>query len=257
MTNPAGSFIWYELMAPDPLAAKAFYERVFAWTIEPEASGAVDYRMITAASGNVGGVLTLAPEMIAGGARAAWVGYLYVDDVDAALAALEGAGGQVLMPAHDMPGVGRFAFAADPQGALFYLMAPAPNEGAPPSPVFAPGQIGHVAWNELTTNDQAGAIGFYGALFGWTFNERLSMGPMGDYAFIHWGDTRLGGVMEQAAVPPAWCFYTQVADIAAAAEAVRSGGGAVIMGPAPTPEGGQVIVARDPRGAVFGAVQNG
>lgn len=257
MTDSAGSFIWYELMAPDPHAAKAFYERVFDWTIEAEPSGAIDYRMITATLGNVGGVLTLTPEMFAGGARAAWVGYVCVDDVDAALTALEAAGGRTLMPAHNMPGIGRFALAADPQGAPFYLMRPAPNEGAPPSPVFAPGELGHVAWNELSTVDQAGAIGFYSGLFGWRFDERLSMGPMGDYVFIHHGATRLGGVMQQDAVPTAWCFYTQVADIAAAAEAVRAGGGQVIMGPAPTPEGGQVIVARDPQGAVFGAVQGG
>jgi len=256
MTDSAGSFIWYELMSPDPRAAKAFYERVFAWTIEPEPSGAMDYRMITAALGNVGGVLTLTPEMIAGGAAAAWVGYVSVDDVDASVAALEAAGGRTPMPAHDLPGIGRIALASDPQGAVFYLMRPAPNAGAPPAPVFAPGQLGHVAWNELSTRDQAAAIGFYSGLLGWTFDERLSMGPMGDYVFIHHHGTRLGGVMQQAAVPPAWLFYAQVADIAAAAEAVRAGGGMVIMGPAPTPEGGQVIVARDPQGAVFGAVQN-
>lgn len=257
MSNIHGSFIWYELMSPDPLAAKAFYQGVFDWTIETEASGTVDYRMITAPAGNVGGVLTLTPEMIAGGARATWIGYLCVDDVDATVAQAAAAGGQVLMPAHDMAGVGRFAMVSDAQGAPFYVMRPAPNDAGPPHPVFAPGEIGHVAWNELTTSDQAAALAFYGALFGWTSNERLSMGPMGDYAFIRCGETRLGGVMQQSAVPPAWCFYTQVADIAAAADAVQAGGGQVMMGPAPTPEGGQVIVARDPQGAVFGAVQNG
>lgn len=255
MSNPAGSFIWYELMSPDPLAAKAFYEKLLPWSIEVEASGAIDYRMIATPSGTVGGVLTLTPEMIAGGAGAAWVGYLCVDDVDAALATLSGAGGHVIMPAHDMPGVGRFALASDPQGAVFYLMRPAPNEGAPPSPVFAPGEPGHVAWNELSTSDQAGAIDFYARLVGWRFEERLSMGPAGDYAFIDHQGTRLGGVMQQE-VPPAWLFYVQVGDIDAAVTAIAAGGGAVLMGPAPVPSGGRVVVARDPQGAVFGLVQN-
>ena len=34
---PAGSFIWYELMTPDPAAAKAFYDAVVGWDIEPSA----------------------------------------------------------------------------------------------------------------------------------------------------------------------------------------------------------------------------
>ena len=252
MSNPVGSFIWYELMTPDPHAAKAFYERVADWTIEAEPSGAIDYRMITATGGNVGGVLRLTPEMITGGATAGWLGYLSVVDVDAAVAQVQAAGGAVHMPAHDLPGVGRFALVGDPQGAPFYLMRPAPNEGAPPSSVFAPGQLGHIAWNELSTNDQPGAISFYGALLGWTFNERLSMGPAGDYVFFQLGETRLGGVMPQPEVRPGWSIYIQVRDVAAAAEAIRAGGGTVLAGPMPVPTGGQAVFGRDPQGAVFG-----
>lgn len=254
MPNPAGSFIWYELMTPDPQAAKAFYERVFAWTIEAEASGAIDYRMIATPGGHVGGVLTLTPEMIAGGAGAAWVGYLNVDDVDAAVGTIAAAGGRTLMPAHDMPGVGRFALVTDPQGAVFYLMRPTPADPNDTSSVFAPGTLGQVAWNELSTSDQAAALDFYGRLFGWTFDERLNMGPTGDYAFIDHQGTVLGGVMQQE-VPPAWLFYAQVADVDAAAAAVGAGGGTVILEPTPVPGGGRVIVARDPPGAMFGAVQ--
>jgi len=117
MANPQGSFIWYELMSADPLAAKAFYAPVMGWSIETEPSGATDYRMIAAPDGLVGGVLTLTPEMVAGGARAMWIGYLTVDDVDACVAAVTAAGGSVQMPAFDMPGVGRLAIIADPQGA--------------------------------------------------------------------------------------------------------------------------------------------
>ena len=32
--NPSGSFIWYELMTPDPDGAKAFYDAVVGWNIE-------------------------------------------------------------------------------------------------------------------------------------------------------------------------------------------------------------------------------
>jgi predicted enzyme related to lactoylglutathione lyase len=61
MTNPQGSFIWYELMTSDPDGAARFYGAVVGWTIaahsDPAASG-VDYRMIGRADGgNAGGVL--------------------------------------------------------------------------------------------------------------------------------------------------------------------------------------------------------
>ena len=65
MANPAGSFIWYELMTPDPAGSKRFYDAVVAgWTIEAQPSGEMDYRMITRSNGgNSGGVLRLTEEM--------------------------------------------------------------------------------------------------------------------------------------------------------------------------------------------------
>jgi predicted enzyme related to lactoylglutathione lyase len=33
MANAAGSFIWYELMTPDPDAIAPFYSAVIGWTI--------------------------------------------------------------------------------------------------------------------------------------------------------------------------------------------------------------------------------
>jgi hypothetical protein len=40
MANPASSFIWYELMTPDPAGSKRFYDAVVAgWTVEAQPSG--------------------------------------------------------------------------------------------------------------------------------------------------------------------------------------------------------------------------
>ena len=44
MANPAGSYIWYELMTPDPAAAKAFYDAVVGWDIAAE-SGRAGHRL--------------------------------------------------------------------------------------------------------------------------------------------------------------------------------------------------------------------
>jgi len=254
MSNPAGSFIWYELMTPDHGAAKRFYDPIMGWSIEAEAAGDVNYLMITLPDANVGGVLPLTPEMTAGGARPGWFPYICVDDVDATVARAEALGGQVMMPAHDMPGVGRFALLADPNGAPFYVMRPTPRDDGAVSTVFAPEQLGHVAWNELYARDQRRALDFYGTLFGWTRGDAMPMGPAGDYVFFHHGDLRLGGVMPRTDIPSAWAFYFAVPDIHAAKSAIEAGGGTVIMGPVPVPGGLHSVLAFDPQGAVFGVV---
>ncbi len=132
MTKPS-NFIWYELMTNDPAGAAAFYGAVVGWTIAADrdpAAGDVDYRMIGRSDGgNAGGMLALNADMLAGGARPIWIGYLHVADVDAAVAAIKADGGAVQMPAMDIP-VGRIAMVTDPQGAPFYVMAPKPPEGS-------------------------------------------------------------------------------------------------------------------------------
>src|SRR5213075_1351470 len=108
--NPPGDFIWYELITPDPVAAKTFYDAVVGWTIEPQPSGEMDYRMIGRADGGMaGGVMRLTDEMASHGARPTWLGYINVDDVDSRVESIEKAGGKVLLPAFDIPNIGRIA----------------------------------------------------------------------------------------------------------------------------------------------------
>ena len=89
------------------------------------------------------------------GARPTWLGYIGVEDTDAAVASIEQAGGKALMPAFDLPNVGRIAMVSDPQGAPFYVMKPIPPEGRRPngqSDVFSVDQPQRVRWNELSTS---------------------------------------------------------------------------------------------------------
>src|SRR5258705_4118128 len=53
--NPPGAFIWYELITPDPVGAKEFYDAVVGWAIEPQPSGEMDYRMIGRSDGGFAG----------------------------------------------------------------------------------------------------------------------------------------------------------------------------------------------------------
>lgn len=259
MTNPHGSFIWYELMTPDPDASKAFYDAVVGWAIEPHPSGEMDYRMISIpGGGNAGGVMRLSTEMQDHGARPGWLGYLGVNDVDAMVSAVEQHGGKTLMPAHDLPGVGRFAMIADPQGAPLYIMKPTPppgQEGAD-SDVFSVDQPMHVRWNELATADPEAAIHFYQQHFGWHQQGDMDMGAMGKYRFLQHGGVGIGAVMAKPPQMPVsmWSYYIGVDDIDRAATAVTEGGGKILHGPVEIPGGEFSLNAMDPQGASFGLV---
>ncbi|MES2119656.1 MAG: VOC family protein [Pseudomonadota bacterium] len=253
-----GNFIWYELVTPDPDAAKAFYDAVAGWDIEPAPTGVMDYRMIRRADGgNAGGVLRMTGEMAEHGARPMWLGYLNVADVDATTTSIEAAGGKALMPPTDIGGVGRIAMVSDPQGAPFYIMTPMPpTDGSnAKSDVFSADAEQRVGWNELSTNDPGAARRFYAEQFGWGTDDFMDMGPMGEYRFIDHDGTRLGALCGTTpGGKPKWRFYVRVPSIAKATQAVEANGGTVAMGPHPVPSGDWILIGFDPQGAEFALV---
>jgi predicted enzyme related to lactoylglutathione lyase len=257
MPNPHGTPIWYELMTADPQAAKTFYDRAVGWTIAAEPMGDMDYRMIATTDGSyVGGVMRLTDDMVKGGAKPGWFFYIGVDDVDATVAKAEAAGASVVMPAWTLEGIGRMAMLRDPQGIPFYVMRGASEES---STAWDRTGMGKCNWNELSTDDQQGALDFYGTVFGWTYPEKMPMGEMGDYVFIDVAGQRIGAIMQRPKEsPPAnWRFYFRSPDIEAAADKVKQGGGTVHMGPMEVPGGDRIIVASDPEGAMVGIVGPG
>ena len=258
MSNPLGSFIWYELMTDDAVAAAQFYRAVVGWSFTaPPAEAPVAYWHITRSDGgSAGGMLQLSAESQAQGAHPAWIPYLHVADVAAAAAAIEADGGRVLMPKVSIE-VGDFAMVTDPAGVPFYIMRPiAPAEQPDAiSDVFAPDKPQHMRWNDLVSPDQAGAMAFYARHFGFAYPKAMPLGPLGEYRFIeHHGQT-LGGIMPQQPGQPAqWLSYIGVPSAQEAKAAIEAHGGTVMMGPHEVPGGDWVVVARDPRGAVFGVV---
>lgn len=256
MSGLQGSLIWYELMTTDAEAATAFYQPITGWTIEAMDGDHAGYRMISSPDSAVGGLLPLDQPMLDHGARPTWLMYIGVDDVDATAAAIAAAGGTTYVPPRDIPGIGRFAMLADPQGVPFYIMKPIPPEGGGESRAFDQTLIGHCTWNELRATDLDAAIDFYGKIFGWTVTGSMPMGAMGDYKFLSHGDLAIGAAMGGASAeqPPHWLHYFRVANIDAAIEAVKSGGGQVLQGPHDVPGGDRVAICLDPQGAGVGFV---
>jgi predicted enzyme related to lactoylglutathione lyase len=249
-----GKWIWYELMSPDPAGSKAFYEAVFDWTLTLGTEPPMFYGHIVRGdgSGSTGGLLPLTDAMTSQGARPAWVGYIAVDDVDAAVTAITARGGTLIMPKMTIE-VGSFAMVKDCCGAPFYVMTPNMPAGGQPSRAYSPDGVGSCGWNELYSADPAKAIAFYTEVFGWTLPPPMDMGEMGQYHFMANEDGQFGAAMKTPGGLPAslWNFYFRVADFDAAVAAVSANGGTIRHGPMEVPTGDWVIAGTDPQGAMF------
>lgn len=115
-----GAFSWNELMTTDVAGAKAFYRELFGWEMRDAQTPDMTYTMLKAGDQEVGGLMAIPAE--AKGAPPAWGAYVTVDDVDQQLRRVEQLGGKVIVPARDIPDVGRFAVISDPQGAMLSMI---------------------------------------------------------------------------------------------------------------------------------------
>lgn len=259
MANKHGDFFWYELMTSDADAAQAFYGPMLGWDFSGHPAPGMDYRTFAKGDEAIGGLMPLTAEMTEHGARPLWTGYIFVDDVDATASAITDKGGSVMMPANDIPDVGRIAMVADPSGAPFYIMKPSRTDGESNAfAKFAPAE-GHCAWNELLSGDQAGADAFYTSLFGWEKADSMDMGDLGAYDMYRAADYTLGAIMQKTPDMPVslWSYYFRVSEINAAADYLTAKGGQVINGPMEIPGGDFVLNGIDPQGAMFALIGKG
>ncbi len=195
------------------------------------------------------------------------MGYIGVEDVDAATSRVIDRGGTVLRSPDEIPGVGRFSVVADPQGAALNLFKPQPRTSEPtsaygaaggtrngPAAGAADGIAGSICWRELNTTDLEAADAFYSSLFGWSKGEAIDMGETGTYQILTDKGLPFGGMMikSQEAPVPCWSFYFSVDGVGAAVERVREHGGRTLYGPSQVAGGGWIAMCFDPQGALFG-----
>lgn len=238
---------WFELMAADLAAASSFYASVLGWRIADSGMTGMNYQVAHIGDAMVAGMMAPPDPAI----PPHWAIYFAADDCDGTARQVAAAGGRILVAPTDIPGVGRFATLADPQGAVFSILHPAGAGSA----AFDQMKTGHGNWTELMTPDPEAALAFYGALFGWRPDAVVPMGETGNYLlFAHEGQA-IGGMMGQGQAPvPCWMPYFGVEGTSAAAQRIKSAGGAVIHGPSEVPGGAFIAVARDDQGAHFAVV---
>ena len=256
MSNATGRFVWHDLMTTDTEGAKKFYSEVAGWGTQEWQGGGGPYTMWTNNGVPFGGMTTLNEEMKKNNVPPHWLPSVGVENVDDTVAKATQLGATIVAPPMDIPGAGRYAIFADPQGATIAIFAPDGDmQSAPPE---GPPKNGEFSWHELTTSDHLAAFDFYSQLFGWVKNGEFDMGPMGMYLMYGKGETMYGGMFTRMPdmPPPMWLGYIKVADTKESAKTIARMGGKVMREPMEVPGGDWIAIASDPQGAMT-AVQSG
>lgn len=245
---------YVELSAPDPAAGAAFYADLFGWTIAemplPEEAGGGVYRQGQLQGDTVSGIGGQMPGME--GHPAFWAVYLTVDDIDAAAAKVEGAGGKVEAPPFDVMDAGRMAAIQDPTGARVNLWQPGTSIGTERA-----NEPGTPIWNELISPDVPSALKFYADVVG--LGADVMEMPDGDYTTITNvnGDV-VGGAMApmMEGIPPHWNVYFNVEDADASGAKAVDLGGKVVAPNFDVAGVGRMGFYADPQGAMFAVMQS-
>ncbi len=199
-------------------------------------------------------------------------------DADQTAAAVERAGGSVLLPPMDVLDVGRMGIFADPTGAVIGVWEPRPHKGADlvndedeedqGDYAFSEEWLGPdegkrlgiegkdpnwFCWNELQTRDVRAVTPCYQEVFGWKASA-MGEGEM-EYATWALGDRTIAAMMPMpeavpAEVPAHWGIYFGVADCAATAAKASELGATVLVSPQAIPVG-TFAVLQDPQGATL------
>ncbi|MBD8078630.1 VOC family protein [Cellulosimicrobium arenosum] len=111
-------------------------------------------------------------------------------------------------------------------------------------------------WVDTEQPDVDAALAFYGALFGWDFEDRLPPGAGGRYVVASLGGQDVAAIASGQG-PPEWITYVAVDDVDSAARGVPDLGGVVLDGPTTVGPPGRMAVVRDPQGAAFRLWQPG
>jgi len=252
MVDSHGRFVWYELATTNVEAAKAFYAEVVGWGTQDASMPGAAYTLFTAGGDPVSGVTGLPEDARRWGLRPGWLGYVGVNDVDAAADRIRELGGALHVPPKEVPNVSRFSIAVDPQMATIAIFKWLNAAQAQPTDMDA---LGRVGWHELLAADWERAWAFYRELFGWRKAD-VDTGAVGTYQLFSAGGQTIGGMFTKPPSEPVpfWLYYFNVGDIDEAMKRVKAGNGQMLSGPIEVPGNRWIIQCTDPQGAIFALV---
>jgi predicted enzyme related to lactoylglutathione lyase len=247
-----GKVIFVELVTPDLAAAKQFYAGLFGWTFRDIQAGGTEYAEASLDGHPVAGLIHR--DVPAGKHRQpAWLNFIAVSDVDAAKEIALQHGAKVLFEPHSIPNRGREAVFADPQGAIFAVLAS--SSGDPPDVLAAPGEW---IWSSLITSDPDTDAAFYQTIFDYEVFELPADDGAQHLMLASDNYARASANTLPANRPnihPHWLNFVRVEDAVKMTAKLVALGGRVLVEPRVDRDGGKVAVVADPLGAPFGLLE--
>jgi hypothetical protein len=246
-----GKVIWADLVTPDLNQAEHFYSGLFGWTFQAVA-GDPNYAVALMDGEAVGGLLQRA---IPSGQhrQPAWLTFIAVGDVDAAKRNALAHGAKVLAEPKTYAQRGRQAVFADPDGAVFAVLAS--SSGDPPDELAATGEW---LWSSLLVKNADQEAAFYRSLFAYDVfdlpsddNSKHVILSSGDFARA--GVTTLPG--DSMRRHPHWLNFVRVEDAEASSAKAVELGGRVLVEARMDRHGGKLAVVADPSGAPVGLME--
>jgi len=250
-TLTPGRWVWAELFSDDSLAARKFYERVFAWQFERFGTGGDAYTLIRANGRPIGGIIHY-PKRAEEQRSANWLGFISAADVHKAQKMAKDAGGRVLMEAREFAGRGEAALLADPDGAFFGVIH---SDSGDPADIF-PAENSWF-WHELWAHNVDKMARFYQKIGGYTLRPAAKATDKTEVYLMAGGFPRAGivPIKERRELPSTWLPYVRVKLLQETIARIKEAGGRVLAGPSPEFRQGRAAICADPQGAVFGIVQ--
>ena len=247
-----GKIIFVELVTPDLAAARKFYAGLFGWTFRDIQAGGMEYSEALLDGRPVAGLIQ--KNLPAGEHRQpAWLSFFSIGDVDTAKKIALQNGSKVLFQPHSIPDRGREAVFADPQGAVFAVLAS--SSGDPSDVLAAPGEW---IWSSLITIDPDTDAAFYQTLFDYEVFD-LPADEGAQHLILASENYARASVNPLPAkrpnTHPHWLNYVRVEDAVKMTAKVVALGGRVLVEPRVDRHGGEVAVVGDPLGAPFGLLE--
>ncbi len=247
-----GKMIWADLVTPDLAVAERFYGGLFGWTFKNMHTGSMGYAIASFDGRPVGGLLQRTVPA-SGHRQSAWLTFFAVRDVDAARRIALKEGAKSVSGPKTYTGRGRQAVLADPEGAVFAVLAS--STGDPSDFLAVPGEW---IWSSLLARDPVRDAVFYQKLFDYdVFDIPNDDGAehvifsSDDYARAS-ANTMPG---DSSRHHPHWLNFVRVTDTGAATAKAVELGGRVLVKPHIERHGGKAAVVADPAGAPIGLME--
>lgn len=245
-----GKFVWADLFTTDPVAATKFYTGLFGWTANIIEQKGKAYTVFSNGNHPVAG---LAPRNTANSKRPSrWIGYIAVADINATLALVAPAGGEVRAPARKFPHRGTQAIFTDKEGSPVGLLQSSSGDSADDEPL--PGDWN---WFELYAKEPKAAAGFYGQVFNYAVTPDVRTVRKNDWLLTS-DDLPRGGVAplpDREDAASGWLGVVRVANIDVALARVTALGGEILVAARPAAYESRFAIIADPTGGALGLVE--